>query len=95
MATVNGARAAGLEGVVGEIKAGMKADLALFDLDYPGFFPLGEVKAALCYASAGLRAETVLVNGRVLLDRGEFTTIDADKVRRHVNEIAKKLDAVG
>ncbi len=89
MATLSGARAIGLEGVVGEIKSGMKADLALFDLDYPGFFPLGDVKAALCYASAGLRAETVLVNGRILLDKGEFTTIDKDKVYRHENGIAK------
>lgn len=94
MATVNGARALGFAGKLGEIKAGMKADLSLFDLDWPGFYPLGEPKAALCYASAGLRAETVLVNGRVLLDRGEFTTIDRDKVKFHVDALTKRLGAI-
>jgi 5-methylthioadenosine/S-adenosylhomocysteine deaminase len=92
MATVNGARALGMGGQLGELRAGMRADLALFDLDYPGFFPLGDVKAALCYSSAGLRADTVLVDGRILLDKGEFTTIDAERVRFHVREITKKLD---
>jgi len=91
MATVNGAKAMGLTGVVGEIKAGMKADMSLFDMDYPGFYPLGNPKAALCYASGGLRAETVLVNGKVLLDKGEFTTIDAEKVKYKVTALAERL----
>ena len=93
MATKNGARALGLGGVVGEIKVGMKADLAMFSLDYPGFLPLGEPKAALCYASAGLRADTVLINGKILLDEGRFTTIDTQKVRWHVNVITNRLGA--
>ena len=93
MATKNGARALGLSGLVGEIKIGMKADLAMFGLDYPGFYPLGDPKAALCYASAGLRADTVLVNGKILLDEGRFTTIDTQKVRWHVNAISNRLGA--
>ena len=93
MATKNGARALGLEGVVGEIRVGMKADLAMFSLDYPGFYPLGEPKAALCYASAGLRADTVIVNGKILLSEGKFTTIDAQEVRRHVDAVTDRLGA--
>lgn len=93
MATVNGARALGLQGVVGEIKPGMAADLSIFNLDYPGFFPLGEPKAALCYASSGLQAETVLVNGRVLLEKGEYKTIDADRVKFEINALSKRLDS--
>lgn len=94
MATKNGAAVIGLGGIVGEIRVGMKADLSLFDLSYPGFSPLGEVKAALCYSSAGLRADTVLVNGKVLLDKGEFTTIDTDKVYWHMNAISEKLGRI-
>lgn len=94
MATVNGAKALGFGGLLGTIEPGMKADLSLFDLDYPGFYPLGEPKAALCYASAGLRAETVLVNGRVLLDGGEFTTIDRDKVKYHMDALVKRLGRI-
>lgn len=91
MATLNGARAMGMAGILGEIKPGMKADLSLFDLSYPGFYPLGDPKAAFCYASAGLRAETVLVNGRILLDKGEFTSIDAERVRYEIEALDRRL----
>ena len=92
MATVNGAKAMGLEGKVGEIKPGMAADLSLYDLDFPGFFPMREPKSALCYSSAGLRAETVLVNGEVLMEKGEYKTIDADRVRFEINALSKRLN---
>ncbi|MEG0941700.1 MAG: amidohydrolase [Oscillospiraceae bacterium] len=91
MATLNGARALGLSDKVGEIRVGKRADLAMYDLTFPGFFPLGDAKSALCYSSAGLRADTVLVNGRVLLENGEYKTIDAEKVRFKINELTKRL----
>ena len=91
MATVNGAKALGWGDITGEIKVGKRADLSLFSLDEPGFLPVGDPKSALCYSSAGLRAETVLVNGRVLLEKGEFTTIDADKVKFNIKAISKRL----
>ncbi len=91
MATIGGARALGLGGKTGEIRVGMKADLSLFPLTDPGFFPLVEPKAALCYSSSGLRAETVLVNGKVLLENGEFLTIDTEKVRYYVERLTKRL----
>lgn len=92
MATKNGAAALGLSGKIGEIKVGMLADLALFNLDTPELFPLGEPKAALCYASSGLKAETVIVNGRPVLEKGEFKTIDTEKLKYKINDITARLD---
>lgn len=92
MATINGAKALGLGDKCGEIRVGKCADLSLFDMDYPGFFPMRNAKSALCYSSAGLRADTVLVNGKVLLENGEFTTIDAEKVRFEIKALAKRLN---
>jgi len=91
MATTNGAKALGLSAKVGEIAVGKCADLSLFDLDSPGFFPIGDPKAALCYSSAGLKADTVIVNGRVLLEKGEFKTIDAERVRYEIKALVKRL----
>jgi len=91
MATVNGAKALGLSDKVGEIAVGKCADLSLFDLNSPGFFPIGDPKAALCYSSAGLKADTVLVNGQILLENGEFKTIDAQCVRDKIRALIKKL----
>lgn len=92
MATINGAKALNLGEQTGEIKVGKKADLSLFDLSYPGFFPLGDPKSALVYSNAGLRAETVIVNGKILLDKGEFITIDVERVRFEIGKIQEKLD---
>ena len=94
MATVNGAKALGLGGVCGEIKVGCKADLALFNLDTPELFPLGEPKAALCYSSAGLKAETVLVNGRILLEKGEYKTIDVERLKMQVKQTSERLNEI-
>ena len=91
MATVNGAKALGISDKVGEISVGKCADLSLFDLNSPGFFPIGDPKAALCYSSAGLKADTVIVNGRVLLEKGEFKTIDAERVRYEIKALMKRL----
>lgn len=92
MATVNGAKALGLGDKTGEIAVGKRADLSLFDLNSSGFFPLGDPKSALCYANAGLKAETVLVNGEILLDKGEFKTIDAERVRYEIKQLQQRLD---
>ena len=91
MATVNGAKALGISDKVGEISVGKCADLSLFDLNSSGFFPIGDPKAALCYSSAGLKADTVIVNGRVLLEKGEFKTIDAERVRYEIKALMKRL----
>lgn len=94
MATVNGAKALCLGDITGEIAVGKRADLSLFDLNSPGFFPLGDPKSALVYANAGLKAETVMVNGEVLLDKGEFKTIDAERVRHEIKGLQKRLDKI-
>lgn len=91
MATKNGAKALGLGGRTGEIRPGMRADLALFDMGSVGFFPVGDPKAALCYSSAGLCADTVLVDGRILLKHGEFRTIDAERVKYEIAKIDQRL----
>lgn len=92
MATVNGAKALGLSDITGEIAVGKRADLSLFDLSSAGFFPLGDPKAALCYANGGLKAETVLINGELILDKGEFKTIDVERVKYEVRQIVKRLN---
>jgi 5-methylthioadenosine/S-adenosylhomocysteine deaminase len=78
IATRNGARALGFEDV-GEIRVGFKADLAILDLDRPNLQPLNAPGAALAYSANGSEIETVLVGGRILYEKGSFTTIDKEK----------------
>lgn len=64
MLTVNGARAVGQAGRIGEIEPGMKADLVLWDLDQPAFLPYrDDPVGTLVYCASEVRASRVLVDG--------------------------------
>lgn len=91
MATKNGAKALGLGDKVGKLRAGLRADIAIFDITDPSMIPLGDAKAALCYSSAGLRADTVLIDGNIVLENGKFTQIDAEKIIAEVQNSCNRL----
>lgn len=90
MATAGGAKACGFKNV-GAVAVGQKADLALFDLDVPELTPMGEPRTALCYSGESLIAETVIVNGRVMLHKGEFRTIDAERAAYELKSMNTRL----
>jgi 5-methylthioadenosine/S-adenosylhomocysteine deaminase len=75
MATLHGARAAMWEDEIGSLEPGKKADLALFDTRRPEWRPVLNPIANLVYASRG-GADTVIVDGRVLMEEGVVKTID-------------------
>ena len=91
MATVNGARALGLRDV-GELRGGMMADIAIFDVSTPGMTPLGDPLSALAYSSAGLQAETVIVDGEIALRCGEYKKADTERILYETNAIGKRLN---
>lgn len=95
MATTGGARALGLEGKTGAVREGYFADLAIFDLDTPALNPLGDPVAAMCYSSAGVNADTVIINGKIVLNDGEFTHIDMQRVKLNVERCCKLIGTMG
>ncbi len=95
MATKNGARALGLEGVTGELREGLRADIALFPLDGPEQHPLRDPKSMFCYSSSALKADTVIIDGEIVLDGGRFTRFDAERVLAETAERCKNLESEG
>ena len=86
MATVVGARALGLDGTIAE---GNRADIAIVDLEQVETIPTSDPLSSLVY-SAGRGAVTdVVVDGRFLMRDRSLTTIDEDRVKYEVKEIAK------
>ncbi len=79
MATVKGAQALGYDDT-GMIKPGMKADITIINLNRPHLRPHTKDVALLVYSASGSDVDTVLVNGRVLLEKGALKTIDEQKV---------------
>jgi 5-methylthioadenosine/S-adenosylhomocysteine deaminase len=93
MATTNGAAALGLEGT-GKIEAGLKADLVIIDREKPHMYPHFDPVSAIIYSSQSSDVETVLVDGKVVVDKGIITTLDEEKVVSEANRRAKKLKSI-
>ena len=95
MATLNGAKAIGREGELGEIREGALADLVLLRLNEPQFIPANNLVSGLVYSAKGSEVDTVLVDGRVLLRDGKLTTIDENRVYGEIRKITARLGMAG
>lgn len=91
MATVNGARALGLDGEVGAIEPGRQADLVLLRANSTYLAPRSDVLGSLVYVETGASVDTVLVGGRVLVRGGRVLTVDEDKLRDRAQAAADGL----
>ena len=91
MATVNGAKAVGHEGELGIIKEGAIADLVLVNLEEPQFMPANNIVSGLVYSATGSEADTVIVDGRVLMENRKLTTIDENRVYEEIRKMAARL----
>lgn len=96
MATENGARALGIEAAVGTLEVGKRADIALLDMQRLNWCPRHDLVSLLAYATNASQVDTVLVDGKVLLDGGKLTTIDEERVRFEAQKRAMRLaESVG
>lgn len=88
MATINGARALGIDHLVGSVEVGKRADLVVLDADSPSLNPVYEAASALAYAAGRGDVRQVLVDGRVVVDDGALVTIDRAAVAAEVRALA-------
>jgi len=91
IATMGGAKALGLAEQIGSIAVGKKADLAILNLNYSHFTPRSNLLAALCYGAQGNEVETVLVDGKILLENGALTRLDEERIRWEAQRIAERI----
>jgi 5-methylthioadenosine/S-adenosylhomocysteine deaminase len=91
MATRGGAKALGLEALVGSLEVGKRADVALVDVRVPELTPLYDVYSHLVYAVKGAHVKTVLVDGKVVVRDRVMTTVDAEAVMAKAREIQKRI----
>jgi len=80
MATINGAKALGLEEQIGSIEVGKRADFILVDCTKPHMQPLVDPIAALVHSASGADVDTTIVDGRVLMKRRRLSTMKAEAI---------------
>ena len=50
------------------------------DINQPQFYPRNNMLGALCYSARGTEIETVMVDGKILIENGKSTTLDEEKI---------------
>ena len=90
-ATLAGAHSLGLAGRVGELKAGLQADFAVVSLEGAHQIPSYGPAETLIFASSGRDVAMTVVAGREIYRDGRVTTVDEDRLRARMNEIARKI----
>jgi 5-methylthioadenosine/S-adenosylhomocysteine deaminase len=85
--STGGARAMRLEGQVGTLQPGARADLVLLDLQSPTYLPLIDLPNHLVYGEDGRSVRLVMVDGRVVVRDGRVLTVDEDALLAEVREL--------
>ena len=92
-ATIGNARTAGLQGRLGALRPGYKADMILVDLDDVAYLPFNSAARQLVYTEAGRGVESVIVDGRPVIHERKVKTIDEDALRREVADLMRHFIA--
>ena len=79
MATIDGARALGLDDRIGSIEVGKRADLVLLDPDSPSLNPVYDPISAIVYAASRADVTDVWASGRKVVANRACTTIDLER----------------
>lgn len=85
MATIDGAKALGLEDKVGALRPGKRADFIAVDLHAPTMMPvytepMRNIVPNLVYSARGNEVSLVCVEGQILLENGKLQTMDEETI---------------
>lgn len=93
MATIEGAKAVGMEKEIGSLEPGKKADLAILDLNHfhcrPSFGtdPISQI----VYSAISTDVETTIIDGKIVMENRIMKTMDKDLVLRDAETAIKRL----
>lgn len=90
-ATINGAKALGMEKELGSLEVGKKADMVLVDLKKPNLTPLTNPVSHLVYSAKGSDVGTVIIDGKVVMENRQMRTLSEENVLEFAGEQARDL----
>lgn len=92
-ATINGAKAVGMEDSIGSVEPGKYADLVILDGKAPNLRPLLQenIIANIVYSGNSLNVKTVMCQGDIVVDDGRITTLDTEDVLSRSEDMWRSL----
>ncbi|KAL5326500.1 hypothetical protein ACEPPN_004186 [Leptodophora sp. 'Broadleaf-Isolate-01'] len=91
MATINGAKALGLQDQIGSLDVGKKADFVVVDMRRVHLQPYFSPVSAVVYSVTGRDVECVVVDGKVVVQGGKLMTMDEEEVWREAERRSKEI----
>ncbi len=96
LATIEGAKAIGLEKSIGSIEVGKQADIITIDLKKSNLTPIisrpfKNFIPNLVYSATGFEVDNVMVNGKLILHNNHFTTINEDAIIEEANKRTNEI----
>ena len=86
MATINGAKALGLDDRIGTIEKGKEADITLINTRDVNMTPMNDPFSAVVFSADRKNVDTVFCRGRKLLEHGKLLTIDKEEAMAKTEE---------
>jgi 5-methylthioadenosine/S-adenosylhomocysteine deaminase len=91
IATIEGAKALGLESELGSLETGKQADVILLNLDTLHSSPYSDPISAVVYSAQSSDVKSVIINGELVMKDRELLTLDEESVLREANHERKAL----
>ncbi len=91
MATLRGARALGLENLIGSIEVGKKADIITVDYWNPRLMPMNDPISHIVFAAHGDDVNDVIVDGRIIMRNRKVLTLNEEEVLKEVDVKSREL----
>ena len=95
MATIEGARALGLDREIGTLEIGKQADLIVIDTNQPHLTPMYHPRSHLVYAVHAADVRHVLIAGRPVVRDRQLQTIDGDALIRQARQMGGIISGKG
>lgn len=91
MATVNGAKALGLEENIGSIEKNKSADLIILDLGTVTTTPINNIFSEIVYNIKGTNVETTIINGKIVMEDRVVKEANEEEIYKKCNKIIKRI----
>lgn len=92
LATINGAKAFGLDDKIGSIEVGKKADLIILDYDDIAVFPTANIFSQIVHNTRNYHVTTSIINGEIIMEDRKLTLdIDENALKNKVADILNRL----
>ncbi|MCD4717960.1 MAG: amidohydrolase [Desulfobacterales bacterium] len=91
MATIEGAKALGMEDITGSLEPGKKADIIILDLDKPHLTPMYNPYSHIVYSARGNDVSHSIINGQLVMEDRRLLNLDIEEIMERAREKAIKV----